>query len=578
MANILLETRLVGDITGAFVVPSYQRGYRWGENDVKRLVTDILGNGANPYCLQPVVVRKLATAEDGTAQYELIDGQQRLTSLYLLYQCIHKESHGFLPEPKFSIDYATRPQSAQFLRDIDLSRCNDNIDFWYMTKAYETLKNLLGEQKDMTHINEYLSENVSIIWYEVPATEDAISLFQRLNIGKIQLTPSELVKALFLRDTPEDSVREYQEEIALQWDNMERELHDEDLWAFLTNRKTPRYATRIDLVLDLMAQKQQDDRDPLSTFFYFDDLARQTRLYEVWKRIQAAFLQLKEWRYNHNLYHKIGYLIASESQTLTDIFNAGQDVRKSQFERKIDRMIRQSLRGKDADPDAAVDIDDLQYGKDNALIQRILLLFNVESVRTIDAEEQWFPFSMHKEKPWSLEHIHAQHSEGLYTNEQRRVWLTDHITSLKDLREDLTESDSRRTAIDSLTDEARQLVSDIDARTKKNVGDEFNSLQDRIVSLLSVDEDVSVLHGIDNLALLDIGSNAALSNYVFDAKRNLIIQMDMDGAYIPYCTKMVFFKYYTPSARMQVHFWGPADRDAYKSKIKEKLSDYLDKK
>ena len=185
---------------------------------------------------------------------------------------------------------------------------------------------------------------------------------------------------------------------------------------------------------------------------------------------------------------------------------------------------------------------------------------------------------MHKEKPWSLEHIHAQHSEGLYTNEQRRVWLTDHITSLEDLREDLAESDGRRTTIDSLVEEARKLVGDIDARTKKNVGDEFNSLQDRIVSQLSLNEDVSVLHGIDNLALLDVGSNAALSNYVFDAKRNMIIKMDMDGAYIPYCTKMVFFKYYTPSARLQVHFWGPADRDAYKSNIKEKLSDYIDKK
>ena len=578
MANILLETRLVGDITGSFVVPSYQRGYRWGEMDIRRLVTDILGNGANPYCLQPIVVRKLEPAADGTARYELIDGQQRLTSLFLLYQCIHKESHGFLPGPKFSIDYETRPQSAQFLKDIDLSLRNDNIDFWYMAKAYETLKSLLVAQKDMTHINEYLSEKVSVIWYEVPETEDAISLFQRLNIGKIQLTPSELVKALFLRDTPEESVGECQEEIALQWDNMERELHDDDLWSFLTNRKTPKYATRIDLVLDLMAQKKQDDRDPLSTFFYFDDLSRQTKLYDVWKSIQAAFLQLKEWRYNHNLYHKIGYLIASESQTLQDIFNAGQNVRKSQFEAKTDWMIRQSLRGKEEDTNTAVDIDELQYGKDNALIQRILLLFNVESVRTISAEKQWFPFCMHKEKPWSLEHIHAQHSEGLYTNEQRRVWLTDHITSLEDLREDLAESDGRRTTIDSLVEEARKLVDDIDAKTKKNVGDEFNSLQDRIVSQLSLNEDVSVLHGIDNLALLDVGSNAALSNYVFDAKRNMIIKMDMDGAYIPYCTKMVFFKYYTPSARLQVHFWGPADRDAYKSNIKEKLSDYIDKK
>ena len=572
MANILLDTRFVCDIRGEFVVPYYQRGYRWGEKDVERLVTDILSNGANPYCLQPIVVKRLGSSADDYERYELIDGQQRLTTLFLLYQFIHKGSNNFLPAPQFSISYVTRPDSAKFLENLDLSLRNDNIDFWYMAKAYETLKELLDKPDKITDINKYLSQNVSVIWYEVPETEDAISLFQRLNIGKIQLTSSELVKALFLRDTPEDSVKEYQEEIALQWDNMERELHDDDLWAFLTNKRTPKYATRIDLILDLMAEKKEEERDPLFTFFHFDGLAKHCKLYEVWKNIQIAFLQLKEWRYNHDLYHKIGYLIASESETLLDIFKAGQNVRKSQFEQTVDNMIRESLLRKDES------IDDLQYGKDNALIQRILLLFNIESVRTIDAEEQWFPFNMHKSETWSLEHIHAQHSEGLNTNEQRRVWLKDHIVSLNDVEEDYAENDERRKEIDGLKVEAQRLVDAIDSKTRKNIGEDFNALQERIVGCLSLKEDVSVLHGIDNLALLDVGSNAALSNYVFDAKRNMIIEMDKNGAYIPYCTKMVFFKYYTPSARVQVHFWGPADREAYKSNIKEKLSCYLNGK
>ena len=77
--NIVLEDKLVGQIHGEFVIPSYQRGYRWEPLQVRTLLDDIYQNGQKTYCLQPVVVRQM---ENG--KYELIDGQQRLTTLYIL--------------------------------------------------------------------------------------------------------------------------------------------------------------------------------------------------------------------------------------------------------------------------------------------------------------------------------------------------------------------------------------------------------------------------------------------------------------------------------------------------------------
>ena len=65
-----------------FYIPAYQRGYRWGEDEVLRLLNDVYSNGKKNYCLQPVVVRKNADS------YELIDGQQRLTTIYLIYRFI----------------------------------------------------------------------------------------------------------------------------------------------------------------------------------------------------------------------------------------------------------------------------------------------------------------------------------------------------------------------------------------------------------------------------------------------------------------------------------------------------------
>ena len=255
-SQILLETKLVSDITGTFYVPSYQRGYRWGADEVLRLLNDIYVNGKKNYCLQPVVVRKKGDA------YELIDGQQRLTTLYLIYRYM-KNVNPFFGEPAFNLVYETRENSEEFLRSIDLSRRDENIDYWFISNAYETIKKWfeVDMQIRVLHIFEYFKEDVKIIWYEVGENEDAISLFTRLNIGKIPLTSAELVKAMFLsRNGNGIAEREKQEEISLQWDDMEKELHDDPLWYFLTNGANASYQTRIDLILDLVSEKPADSR------------------------------------------------------------------------------------------------------------------------------------------------------------------------------------------------------------------------------------------------------------------------------------------------------------------------------
>ncbi len=221
--DIRLDTKYVGSISGEFFVPSFQRGYRWGRDEVTRLLDDINSNGANNYCLQPVVVRRRGDA------FELIDGQQRLTTLFLIYKYMHTASGGFFDEPKFSLVYETREKSELFLASIETALKEDNIDFWFICDAYETIEEWFASKEKksaLTNMNKYFDENVKIIWYEVDESEDAIALYTRLNIGKIPLTSAELVKAMFLsRDNNAEIDREKQEEISLQWDNIEKGLH-----------------------------------------------------------------------------------------------------------------------------------------------------------------------------------------------------------------------------------------------------------------------------------------------------------------------------------------------------------------
>ncbi len=553
--QILLETKLVSEIKGTFYVPSYQRGYRWGEDEVLRLLNDVYSNGKKNYCLQPVVVRKSDTS------YELIDGQQRLTTLYLIYRYM-KNVNPFFNEPAFNLVYETRDNSADFLQSIDLSRRDENIDFWFIANAYETIKKWFEEdmQIRVLHVFEYFKEDVKIIWYEVGENEDAISLFTRLNIGKIPLTSAELVKAMFLSsDGKSKTDREKQEEISLQWDDMEKELHDDSLWYFLTNRANARYQTRIDLILDLISEKPVDNREKYYTFFKLDEMGKTISLEELWRKIQRTFLILKDWYENHELYHKIGYLIASEKQTLQSIFNISVGKTKQGFRSALDSYISESIaiQGNYAD---------LSYEKplDYKRITTLLLLFNVESVRLNGENTQWFPFDKFKfdqkgKVAWSLEHIHAQQSDGLRTQEMWKEWLTLHIPSVRAVSNDETLINAMQTAIE---------------KTKLDRA-VFDELQQKVVELLSVQGNAEYLHSISNLALLRSDDNAALNNSTFDVKRNLIVEMDKEGQYIPFCTKMVFLKYYTPSEDNQLHFWGQADRIAYIKALNKVLAPYL---
>jgi uncharacterized protein with ParB-like and HNH nuclease domain len=140
MEQANLVSKLVGTIKGDFYIPAYQRGYRWDPDvEVKTLLNDINSiDKLAPYCLQPVVVK---TRNDGTNQYELIDGQQRLTTIYLILSTVKK----FIPslEVNFSLDFETRPESRKFLSEINVIDTDNykphNIDEDYILKAYREI-------------------------------------------------------------------------------------------------------------------------------------------------------------------------------------------------------------------------------------------------------------------------------------------------------------------------------------------------------------------------------------------------------------------------------------------------------
>ncbi|MGD9772115.1 MAG: DUF262 domain-containing protein [Parabacteroides sp.] len=574
-----LEEKVIGDITGNFIIEAYQRGYRWSEDEVKYLLNDIdeISDGQK-YCLQPVVVKK------NNDVYELIDGQQRMTTLYLVMKYLSTYI-----DLNYSIEYTTRKSenghigSRELLEKIDtidLVAPSSNIDELFIKNSFIIIKNwFAGNKIRMMNFAAKLQKYVTIIWYEVDNNEDSVNIFTRLNIGKIYLTNAELIKALFLGRGKKNSNGVYanyygindkkQHEIALEWDAMEKELHDDKFWAFITNEPAVKYPIRMELLFDMIEMKPTDESNFYTFNRFYERFKDSTNKFETWEVIVRYYQQLREWYNDFNLYHQVGFLVAcgmSVKSLLDMAMNEKKPLRKSEFREVIIRNIRKRMvfvKG-EGDQQEEIDYVELNYESHKPYLHTLLLLFNVETIRQKGDENNRFPFERYKKQGnWSLEHIHAQNSESLKTARDWRDWLELHKLSLEEILKSIDEKSSEANHIKDVIAKMDQVIANIDnPRYKGSIRDEFGAITPAVVDILSDGDDKTQMHSLSNMALLTVGENAALNNSTFDVKRAKMIEMDKKGDYIPTCTKNVFMKYYS-SSDTKLHFWSEEDRISY---------------
>jgi hypothetical protein len=548
-----LAHKEVGSLHGRFFVPAYQRGYRWGQHEVRALLDDIWENGPRDYSLQPVVVMRR-----GDAEWDLVDGQQRLTTLYLVFRYIH----GHLPKapPAYTLWYATRPELEAFLRDevhadeLPEARWKANADFFHLRRAWEAVQAWFeGHGKDPTDValemRSRLVNHVRVIWYQAEDV-DARALFSRLNIGRIALTSAELVKALLLARSDARAA-----ERAAQWDAIERELREPAYWAFLTNAEAERHPARIELLLDLLAGRGNEWR----RYQTFDTLRVQLDhdAAKLWERVLDLRARLREWFEDHDRFHQVGYLVATGGpQELAELVKAADEVGRRALGDALDARIRTRLKQR------RTELVALSYD-DKKTCQRVLLLANVATARR--AREGRFPFHRHKgvRSEWTLEHVHAQQSEGLASDKEWQAWLDLHVGALASL----PASEAREAMRARIAEERPQLTRE-----------RFRALAADVIALFSsgAEEGSDWVHSLANLALLPAAANTQLGNAVFAVKRRVVLELDRKGTYIPPCTRHVFLKYYTTDDTPQLQFWGAADRKAYEAALLDVLGPYLE--
>lgn len=207
-----------------YIVPPYQREYVWREKHVSQLLVDIhdefINDVNSEYFIGSIVVNK---REDGT--YEIIDGQQRLTTLFIslcALKRLFKNSpdhlnviENLLTSPTTNVkgdiirnqhlelqyeDTAEIIQSILTETEIKkkLSGSSENIKESFVT-VYEFFKTNFPEEKDLVRFYGYFMHKVNFVQIETPTVSDALKIFETINERGVGLNPMDLLKNLIFR-------------------------------------------------------------------------------------------------------------------------------------------------------------------------------------------------------------------------------------------------------------------------------------------------------------------------------------------------------------------------------------------
>ncbi|WP_299601082.1 DUF262 domain-containing HNH endonuclease family protein [uncultured Aquimarina sp.] len=257
-----------------FSIPDYQRPYVWGEDQISTLLDDIsyaaINTPDSQYFLGSLVLHSQDKDLEGTKYQEnsVLDGQQRLTTLYLLQAVIRdrteKETRkktcakaifqegnpdDGIPE-RLRIEFAIRKDVEDFISSFikedggtqkvellqQLINTSDNVSIRNMAKAILIINNWFKDEENLNIdiFFPYLRQFVILVYVASNELEDAFRLFTVLNDRGIKLRNSDILKAQNLKEA---STEKKQKEYAIYWEELEGEL-DEGFDQFLSYIRT----------------------------------------------------------------------------------------------------------------------------------------------------------------------------------------------------------------------------------------------------------------------------------------------------------------------------------------------------
>ena len=623
-----------------FYIDAYQRGYRWSEVEVRDLLEDIhefskSGYAANPneskfYCLQPIMITK-----QDEKKYKVIDGQQRLTTLYLIFIYFINARIVRNNKKPFEIQYNNKPILERCLSEIHnngyvkssdlfaLCSYENDIDCYFVINAYKEICDFFNKldsnsytADDPDEMKKVFNQYMKIIWYELLNCDVSkeTNMFTRINMGKIPLSNAELIKALLLK-SDNDSQTTKQADIALKWNDIESQFANDNFWSFLVNNVTE-YATRIDFLFDVMSYdineyhlkdahrnypNEEDyyiDKESNTKYFSFYVINNYIKFLKkhpingknpieiIWNEAMELFRMFLDWYRNRRWYHMIGYIIeVSKSKYIERIYGLSRTYRvgngttgtgkghKTLFEEELRKMISSSIK------------------KKTTITKKSALKDYIDDLE-YDKDKDDIKRVLFLYNICSLELLENK-TDARFPFEKYKskeiVWDIEHINAVAD---DIPNDDKDIPTNERLVwlQNANYINNNLVTKSGKNVkalipniisnklylsknGDaDFVEVYEAIINEFNM-INPSDNNGIGNLTLLDSNTNRSYKNNIFPLKRQEILERCYQEKFIPLCTKNIFLKAFPDSDNLVK--WTQADYNNYVDNIIDVITKYL---
>lgn len=569
-----------------FVMPSYQRGYRWREKQVQALIDDFhdkwKNGGEGEYLLQPIVICRGCDE----VSFKVIDGQQRLRTLRELVK------------GRIGADDELWTVSCD----------NESFDKERLTAACLTNARRVAA-KNASRLDEIFPAHladIKLIYYNIDAENNKVSgerrenkVFEDLNANKIGLTDSELIRALYLGGS--DDITAYQ--VAAEWEQIEARLQDDAFW-YMFNGREAESPTRMDKLFAIVTKTENStEKNPAYHVFEKDirmasDGAEKRKcLSSYWDRVLGVYWMLEFCFKNICAYHYVGWIRHMTNTRFSTLWKLYEKDRP----RFVNNMRLLILgRGKeikekleDVEPIkglnlSAIDnpcefssvlrymyppaeddgipsefedskIDKKDIVSNSKELNKLLLLFNLETlnqtfVKTHDVNERmsvnrWdlkgveyyrYPFSLHSDQEWNIEHV-GSHTDTPMDPEsdfkECLEWAIDVLrerASSKDLARDVAlwvskqlEDASKRQKFEEVLQRMRidnDVVPSFDGNGQMR---DFASLYKSWVEELPPGTIMKQRdkNAIGNLVLLDERTNKSYKNAIFGRKRREMLDV-----------------------------------------------------
>lgn len=577
------------------IIPNYQRGYKWEISNVEDLLNDInnINNiDKNEHCLHNL------TIIENENKWEIVDGQQRLTTIFLILKYLGKEY--------YSLSYKIRQNTEDFfnneINDIiknlkdnkykkelelfnDMKNKNNNYnkqDIYYICRALFTIYNWFNKNYKDKPIEEFIEKLESVYFYkhEIKTNIKGETIFSNLNSGRVPLTYIELIKAdLIINISKLESkgneneilINEKRSNIGRLWDEMESWLAQDEVWYWIAPKNNS--VNKLLLLFNLCSELKEGENiyEKYYNYVYDKNLkCDYSKIKTIWNKIRNYYYTIKDWYLDNDLYHLIGIIVSFDININEFIENNSNIKNKNELKSKLKNEIIIHLKLTNKDNKLKLgDIDylELDYNNDKDEVNKIFTLLNCLEGYNYDKnkfnEHFRYRFDIHNKYKWSIEHIIPRNP--------KKDTILDYFNDIIELLNEQNEE------LEKIKGEIKEKLNepkykDFDGSIEKLKLSNNNKLKEEFIEDFN---NIININNIGNLALLGIDTNSSLKNKIFKEKRNILLKfISNEGRFIPPLTLKVFSKTFD-GANGEEMYWTHEDFNKYEEYQEKKLKYFI---